>query len=151
MVSVIPEQALTETVLHVHQKPVTPVKQLLMHLVRQQDIGLFMATIVPQQPKPLTPIRAVNVALQLVIQVVMVHTQVVLRQVLEIRLVAIADILQKQFILMREVLHVHQKHVIPVELWHILLVRPDIGLPTAIIAMQQNQLSINLRHLVVQP
>ena len=151
MVNVIPEQLLTPTVLLVLLKHVIPDKQLLMHLVRQQDIGLFMATIVPQQQKPLKPIRAVNVALQLVIQVVMVHTQVVLLQGIEIRLVAIADILQKQFILMREVLHVHQKHVIPVEQLRILLVRPDIELLPATIAVIAQKVSINLRHLVVQP
>ena len=41
--------------------------------------------------------------------------------------------------------------VITAELRHILLVRPDIDLPTAIIAVQQNQLSISLQQLVVQP
>ena len=69
-----------------------------------------------------------------------------------IRQVTIADILLLPFIQVQAaVLAALPKLVIPAELRHILLVRPDIGLPTAIIAMQQNQLSINLRHLVVQP
>ena len=123
MVNVIPELLLTPTVLLVLLKHVIPDKQLLMHLVRQRDIGLFMATIVPQQPKPLALIRAVNVALQLVIQVVMVHTQVVLLQGIEILMVPSVVQQQKQFILMREVLHVHQKLVIMAALLYVLQVR----------------------------
>ena len=76
----------------------------------------------------------------------------VLTQDIVIRQVVIADILLLPFIQVQAaVLAALPKLVIPAELRHILLVRPDIGLLMVVIAEQQNQLSINLRHLVVQP
>ena len=87
----------------------------------------------------------------LVIMVVIMHIHPVQQPDIVILQVLTADILQKQSINHREVQVVQLQPVIPVEQLRILLVRPDIGLLMVVIAEQQNQLSINLRHLVVQP
>ena len=76
----------------------------------------------------------------------------VLTQDIVIRQVVIADILLLPFIQVQAaVLAALPKLVIPAELRHILLVRPDIELLPATIAVIAQKVSINLRHLVVQP